>query len=82
MSANIYYYQVKPVKNKEVPTWAPSSFMETMEKVFGDKLPTLSDKDIEKLSVLDDTFDSKDSPNPYEVLIEAIRKYGVIQLTA
>jgi len=80
VSANIYYHQVKPIKSKEVPTYAPSSFMETLEGVFGERLPTFTKDDFEKLRVLEVTHKGK--PNPFTTLIKAIEKYEVIALSA
>ena len=82
MSANIYYHQVKPIRGQEVPTNAPSSFMETMERVFGDELPELDESDLPKLEALADAQDPNHIPNPYRGLVNGVKKYGTIQLYA
>lgn len=82
MSANIYYHQVKPIKGQEVPTYAPSSFMQTMERVFGDELPELDESDLPKLQALSDAQDPNNNPNPFRALVSGVKKYKTIQLYA
>jgi hypothetical protein len=82
MSASICYRPVDP-KPKTIGAYAPSSFMEAMERA-GMQLPcTIGKGAIPVLSGMSATWGKgADSPNPYQNVIDAIEKYGDIELWA
>jgi len=82
MSANVYWKQVKPVKGNDLGLAAPQHFMENMEKAFGSREPTLNKNDIPVLKGLSIGDGGDMGGNPYDKLIEAIKKYGEIELYA
>lgn len=80
MSASIYYRQVKPVSGKLLNTSAPSSFIDSLEKAFGGREPTLTTTEIPILQGMAILWTGMGGKNPYEQLIEGIQKYGEIEI--
>lgn len=82
MSASICYQPVDP-KPKTIGAWAPSHFMESMERANLGLPCTLKETDIPILRGMAATFsDHGDAPNPYQEIIDAIEKYGAIEMWA
>ena len=81
MSANIYY---EPTKRKkvDVPTMAPSSFMGTLERVFGQRTPKLNIESQPKLEALRDACEDEGTRKCYQVLIDGVERFDEIQLSA
>ena len=79
MSASIY---AEPVERKKdyIPIGAPSSFMDALDKVFGERLPCLQESDVPKLRVIFvlGNYDTK----ALEILTRLITDHGAIQLSA
>jgi len=82
MSANVYWKQVKPVSGHDLGLAAPSRFMSNMREAFGSETPTLDKSCIFLLKGLSIGDGGDMGGNPYEKLIEAIKKYGEIELWA
>jgi len=82
MSASILYEPINP-NPKSIDAWAPSSFMETMQRA-NIALPcTLGPDNIPILMGMAAVFGDKgDAPNPYQQLVDAINKYGKISVWA
>lgn len=85
MSASIFWEPVDP-KPKSIGTWAPSSFMEIMERA-GLGLPTnLDEAAIPVLRGMAATFGpggpGREHPNPFQQLIDKIEKHGKISVWA
>lgn len=80
MSASILYEPVNP-NPKSIGAWAPSHFMECMERA-GMGLPcTLDESNIPTLRGMAAAFGvQKEAPNPYAELIEAIETNGKISV--
>ena len=77
MSATIFCRPI-PEKGEHLPVWAPSSFIAQMEKAFGSWPLYLEKKDIPTLKGM--AAVSGDGGNPWPSLIEAIEKYGCVEL--
>lgn len=81
MGANISYRQVKPITGKDLPVGAPSYFIGTMEKAFGNFPCTLTSEDIPILRGMAATM-RDEQQNPYEKLVEAIERMGAVEVYA
>ena len=81
MSANVFYRQVKPVKEKSLSCFAPSSFLKTMREVFGELPIQLDKSNIDVLHGMS-LLCSDGGGNPYRELIDAINKYNLIEMWA
>lgn len=85
MSANILYRQVKPIEGKDLPVWAPSYFIETLERAFGNFPCVLDKTDIATLKGMAATCRdgaAEKYGNPYDGLIKAIEKLGAVEVYA
>lgn len=72
MSASIYWRPVG-TNNKRLDVWAPSSFIESMRKVFGDAPWRLSGEHLATLRGMDATCGERaDRPSPYMQIIARI----------
>ena len=82
MSASIFWEPVNPRPDR-IGTWAPSYFMECMERV-GLRLPcTVSRSDIPKIQGMAATIkDDSEAPNPFKEILEALEKHEAISLWA
>jgi len=79
MGASIIWRPVK--KGCSIDCDTPSSFVETMQKVFdGEDAWRLGEPHLQKLQVLRDITTSH--PNPYEQICELISKHGTIEVSA
>jgi hypothetical protein len=81
MSASLYW---EPVERKKysLEQIAPSSFMESLEQVFGRKCPTLGESDIRTLRAMAVASGDSNFKKGYERLADGIEKYGEIEVTA
>jgi hypothetical protein len=82
MSANVYWRPVKPTSGHDLGLAAPQHFLENMEKAFGNREPTLGQDSIPILQGLSIGSGGDMAGNPYDKLIEALEKYGEIELEA
>lgn len=85
MSASICYRQIKPIEGKDLPVWAPSYFIGTLEKAFGNFPCVLDADDIATLRGMAATCQDgavEIHGNPYEELIKAIQKLGTVEVYA
>lgn len=80
MGANIYFEPTERTKH-EVSAMAPSSFIKTMEKVFGRFPCELNSGCIPQLAAMA-AMHGDDRHNPYQDLINGIEKFGSIQVGA
>lgn len=80
MSANLYWEPTKRKKNY-LPIGAPLSFMESLKRVFGNRTPTLTEKDIPILRGMA-VVASGDAGECYKQLADAVEKYEEIEVTA
>lgn len=72
MSANIRYRVVNPEPDgKCLPTWAPSSFINTLERAFGTFPVTLGPRDIRTLVGMVAASGGREQES-YQALIDAI----------
>ena len=80
MSATIYYEPIKPKKHKHLEgVSAPSSFMDTLESVFGRRPPmNLTVDELPQLRAMAVMYGHE--PNPFEELIILIEKYEAIHI--
>jgi hypothetical protein len=81
MSANLYWEPTQRKKH-DINVGAPSSFMDTLGRVFGRRTPTLGMGDIVKLETLRDATEIPEWASVYAELIDAIEKCGEIQISA
>ena len=82
MSASIYW---KPSTNDGINIdvgGSPSSFIDNIKKVFGTFPLTLDEDDLARLETLASLFDAEDECQPYEELIQAVKKAGTIEVWA
>ena len=81
MSAAIYYRPAKPFKDT-LSTFAPQDFMDKLEKATGLRPPcTVGKEFLRELRVLA-KLNTDGGGNPFEELVEAIEKYGEVELEA
>ena len=74
MSASILWAQVKPIEGKSLSAWAPSAFIESIEKAFGGFPCDFGPDDIPKLSGMA-SMCRDGGGNPYQEIINRIEKY-------
>jgi hypothetical protein len=79
MGATIFYRQVKPQDNTSLGVDAPSSFIEAMEKAFGDKPWRLTEEDVQVLKGMAAVYDGY-SEHPFKDLIKAVERLGVVEV--
>lgn len=82
MSITIYYRQVQPKSMKALGTYTPSGTKEALCRAFGDMPIRLDNESLPVLrgmAAMDAEFSK--NPNPYQELIEAIEKLGVLELS-
>lgn len=82
MSASISYEIVTPTKHKGVPCNAPSSFIKSMNEAFGggvEQTEWYLDKD--SIPYLAGMAIMAGDKEPYNFLIEKIRKHGEIRVS-
>lgn len=79
MSATIFFRQVKLETEKHLSCVASSHFLATMQEVFGDMPIQLSETSIDLLSGMA-AMCRDGGGNPYRELIDAIRRYEVIEV--
>ena len=77
MSANIMYRPTKGAKCLGVG--APSSFLKSMEEVFGEKPFVLNEDSIPQLKAMSSVCSDD---NPYKRLVELIEKHDAIEVWA
>ena len=83
MSASIYWKPTGNGSSLDLGSETPSSFMETIKKVFGNFPCTLGEDELEKLQVLASLHSTGDYSNdPYTELIALIEKSGEISIWA
>ena len=79
MSATVVY---QPIKGKALDVGAPSSFVGALERAFGQRPWTLTDRDYYTLQGLAAGLDSIDQREAVEELAEAVRQHGEIRVWA
>lgn len=83
MSASIYWKPINPEEGTGISVGAPSRFIESMRKVFGDLPIRLEQSNVEQLTAMaavgEGTF-GKD--NPYAELVEALRTHNAVEVWA
>lgn len=80
MSNSIYWRQAKPTDCKHFPCETPSAFIVSIERAFGDLPRTFDCESIPTLAGMSAT--QPDTKNIYRRMIEAIDKYGAIEVWA
>lgn len=83
MSANIYWRPVNPTKGHELGQYAPSSFIASLNRAFGD-LPLLFTEEIEAVKLEGMAAATEDARfrKGYQTLADAIRECGSIEVYA
>lgn len=81
MSANIYFRQVRPIDSESLSVYAPSSFIESMTEAFGVFPCILGANEVPVLKGMA-ALNRDGGGNPYSELIEAINKYGTVEVYA
>jgi len=79
MGSTIYYKQVKPKDKQDLDVSAPSSFIDTMQRGFGDRPWRLDVNSIQVLRGMAAAY-SNDYDNPFSRLIEAIERLDEIEV--
>ncbi len=78
MSANVYWRLSE--RGYDLNVDSPSTFIRTLEETFGTLPVLLTGPDVKILMAMAQVWDR--TPNPYEVLAEAIAKHGEIEVYA
>lgn len=81
MSANIIYRQAILIKGKCLSCYAPSAFITTMEKAFGQFPLVLDENAIPRLEGMA-VMCNDAGGNPYQELIDAINSMDKIEVSA
>lgn len=81
MGANIYFHQMKPVDGQSISCHAPSSFIASMERAFGEFPCVLDSENVPVLKGMA-AMSHDGGGNPYQEIIDAIDKYGTIKVYA
>lgn len=81
MGATIYYKQVKPKDKQDLDVPAPSSFIDTMQRGFGNPPWRLTLAEISVLKGMAAAY-SNSFDNPFSELINAIHLLGEIEVWA
>lgn len=81
MSASIMWKYDEP-EGKSLGVSAPSSFMETMRRAFGEHPWTLNPSHIERLRGMGDSFGGKDCDNPFYRLCDHLEDGGAVRVWA
>ena len=80
MAVTIRFQQVKPKVGKRLPVEEPPAFINAMARAFGKGPWTLDKEHIPCLHGMSAVC--RFSDNPYQQLIDAIRKLGVVEVWA
>lgn len=81
MSASIMWKRVKP-EGKALGVSAPSNFIETMRRAFGEGPWVLTDANIERVQGMADAYGGRDEDNPYVKLVALLGEGDAIRIWA